>query len=253
MEQQGYVKLENQNGIGYITFYHPSSNAMPGYLLAEMVQKIEEANANTDIKVMVLQSEGRTFCAGASFDELLQLHDKESAVRFFMGFARVINVMRKTNKFIIAQVQGKAVGGGVGLIAAADYAMATEKAAIRLSELSIGIGPYVIAPAVKRKIGVAAFGELAINATTWHTAFWAREKGLFAKVFDSQSVLEDEVMVLAQKLATYDNVATARLKKDLWEGTENWDVLLPEKAQISAQLTLREYTRKNLKKFKKES
>ncbi len=252
MEQQGHVKLENQNGIGYITFYHPSSNAMPGYLLAEMVQKINEANANPDIKVMVLQSEGRTFCAGASFDELLQLHDKESAVRFFMGFARVINAMRKTNKFIIAQVQGKAVGGGVGLIAAADYVMATEKAAIKLSELSIGIGPYVIAPAVKRKIGVAAFSELSINATTWHTAFWAREKGLFAKVFDSQSVLEDEVMILAQKLATYDNIATAHLKKDLWEGTENWDALLPEKAKITAALVLQEFTKNKLKTFFKK-
>jgi len=154
MERQGYVKLEEQNGIGYITFYHPSSNAMPGYLLAELTQKLEQADADKQIKTIVLQSEGRTFCAGASFDELLQLQDKETAIRFFMGFARVINAMRQTHKFIIAKVQGKAVGGGVGLIAATDYAMATEKAAVKLSELSIGIGPYVIAPAVKRKIGV---------------------------------------------------------------------------------------------------
>jgi methylglutaconyl-CoA hydratase len=249
---KGSVNLNISNDIGTITFYHPSSNAMPGYLLEDLKNTIQEADVSKDIKVIVLQSEGRTFCAGASFDELIALNNFEEAVQFFMGFAKVINAIRATHKFIIAKVQGKAVGGGVGLIAAADYALATEKAAIKLSELSIGIGPYVIGPAVKRKIGVAAFSELAINATSWHTAFWAREKGLFAKVFESQSALEEESMLLAQKLATYDSNATKLLKRELWEGTEHWPELLAQKAEISAQLVLQDFTKSVLNKFKQK-
>ena len=249
--EKAYVKLEIIRQTGYITFHHPSSNAMPARLLKDLQKTIEQASQNEQIKCIVLQSEGRTFCAGASFDELMALKDMTQAVEFFMGFARVINAMRQTPQFIIVKVQGKAVGGGVGLIAAADYAMATDRAAVKLSELSIGIGPYVIAPAVKRKIGTAAFAEMSINATGWHTAFWAREKGLFAKVIDDLDSLNEEVEILADKLASYDPLATRLLKKEIWAGTENWEQLLAEKAQISAQLTLRDFTRENLKKLKK--
>ena len=168
-----YVKTEIIRSVGYITFHHPASNSMPSDLLKQLKENIEQAGKDDHIKSIVLQSEGRTFCAGASFDELMALRDMDSAVDFFMGFARVINAMRKVPKFVIAKVQGKAVGGGVGLIAGADYAIATDQSAVKLSELSIGIGPYVIAPAVKRKIGVSAFAEMSINASSWHTAFWA--------------------------------------------------------------------------------
>jgi methylglutaconyl-CoA hydratase len=248
---QAYVNFEIKNHIGYITFYHPAGNSMPSFLLRELKENIEKADADKKVKVIVLKSEGRTFCAGASFDELIQLDNQTDAVAFFMGFARVINAMRKAGKFILVQVQGKAVGGGLGIIAAADYAMATDMAAVKLSELSIGIGPYVIAPAVKRKIGSAAFSEMSINTTSWHTAFWAREKGLFAKVFDNQKELEEETDILAGKLASFDSEAMRLLKTEIWSGTENWDTLLAEKAQISANLTLRDFTKNILNTLKK--
>ena len=248
---QGYIKLDTINQVGYITFFHPSSNALPSYLLKELADKIQQAGTNPEIKSIVLQSEGRTFCAGASFDELLALKNEAQAVAFFMGFARVINAMRENPKFIIAKVQGKAVGGGVGLIAAADYALATDKAAVKLSELSIGIGPYVIAPAVKRKMGQAAFSEMAINATKWHTAFWAREKSLFAQVVDHQDDLNEAAETLSEKLARYDVNATRLLKHEIWTGTENWPNLLAEKAQLSARLVLQDFTKTFLKNFKK--
>jgi len=246
-----YVKTEIIRSVGYITFYHPASNSMPSDLLKQLKESIEQADKDEQIKSIVLQSEGRVFCAGASFEELMALRDMDVAVAFFMGFARVINTMRKASKFIIVKVQGKAVGGGVGLIAAADYAMATDKAAVKLSELSIGIGPYVIAPAVKRKVGISAFSEMSINASAWHTAFWAREKGLFAKVFDDGEQLNNEVEILAEKLASYDPTATELLKKEIWKGTEDWDKLLAEQAEISARLTLRDFTRQKLESFKK--
>ena len=249
--KNGHISLETRNKVGYITFMHPASNSFPSQLLSELVHIIKQADADTQINSIVLQSEGRTFCAGASFDELLQLDNHADAVAFFMGFANVINAMRKTSKFIIAKVQGKAVGGGVGLIAAADYAVATDAAAVKLSELSIGIGPYVIAPAVRRKIGTAAFSELSINATTWHTAFWAREKGLFAQVTDNLSQLNDAVELLAEKLATYDREATAQLKREVWSDAENWDELLKQKAKISAGLVLQEFAKKTLNNLKK--
>ncbi len=247
---QAFVKLEVANGVGIITFFHPSSNAMPGALLKQLADTIKQAGADENIKVIVLQSEGKTFCAGASFQELMALQDFEPAVQFFMGFANVINTMREIPKFIIAKVQGKAVGGGVGLIAAADYAMATDAAAIKLSELSIGIGPYVIAPAVKRKIGVAAFSELSINATAWHTAFWAREKGLFGKVFENVDRMNDETEILAGKLSKYDVNATKLLKQEIWRGTEHWPELLQEQARKTARLVLQDFTKDYLQKYK---
>ncbi len=247
---QGYVNLAINNHIATITFYHPSSNALPSYLLEQLVSTFQSASQDKSVRTIILQSEGRTFCAGASFDELLALKDHETAVQFFMGFANVINIMRQVPQFVIVKVQGKAVGGGVGLIAAADYAMATDKAAIKLSELSIGLGPYVIAPVIKRKIGVAAFSELSINATSWHTAFWAREKSLYAKIWPSQTELGDAVETLAAKLSEYDPLATALLKKELWDGTEHWSTLLAEKAQISARLVLQDFAKAFLNKFK---
>ncbi len=246
--KQGKITIEIRNKVGYITFFHPASNSFPSKMLQELTETFRSLNQNDEVKSIVLQSEGRTFCAGASFDELLQLDNHTDAVKFFMGFANVINEMRKTDKFVIAKVQGKAVGGGVGLIAAADYAMATDMAAVKLSELSIGIGPYVIAPAVKRKIG-SAFTEMSVNATKWHTAFWAREKGLFAQVYDHQDTLNDEVEMLAEKLASYDVIATQKLKREIWLGTENWDSLLAEKAEISAGLVLQEFTKNKLQSF----
>jgi len=247
---RGKIQVDIRNSVGYITFYHPASNSFPSNLLAELAQTFADLDQNTELKSIVLQSEGPTFCAGASFDELLQLDNHNDATAFFMGFANVINAMRKTNKFIIAKVQGKAVGGGVGLIAASDYAMATDLAAVKLSELSIGIGPFVIAPAVKRKIG-SAFAEMSINASKWHNAFWAREKGLFAQVLDNQKQLDNEVTLLAEKLAAYDVVATQKLKREIWQGTEHWDHLLAEKAEISAGLVLQEFTKQKLQSFKK--
>ena len=248
---QGTVNLDIINSVGYITFFHPSSNAMPGYLLKQLTETLEQAGNDDHIKVIVLQSEGRTFCAGASFDELMALENLDQAIEFFMGFARVINTMRQLPKFVITKVQGKAVGGGVGLIAASDFSIASEQAAVKLSELSIGIGPYVIAPAVRRKIGTAAFSELSIDATTWHTAYWAREKGLYAKVYDTQDELQKETEILAEKLAGYDPEATRLLKQELWTGTENWNDLLAEKARISARLVLRDFTKDFLRKFRK--
>jgi methylglutaconyl-CoA hydratase len=247
---EAYVNLEINNHTGYITFFHPASNSLPSGMLKKLKETIEKADADANIKVIVLKSEGRTFCAGASFDELIRLDNFDDAVAFFMGFAKVINAMRKSEKLIIVPVQGKAVGGGVGIIAAADYALATDLAAVKLSELSIGIGPYVIAPAVKRKIGTGAFSELSVNATNWHTAFWAREKGLYAKVLDNQKDLEETLSLLVEKLASFDTEAMRLLKREIWSGTENWDKLLAEKAKISARLVLRDFTKNVLKKYK---
>ncbi len=249
----GFIKFTKENkNIGRIKFYHPSSNSFPSFLLKELENTLLYANEDESVKVILLESEGRTFCAGASFDELLQLKNHAEAVEFFMGFARVINAMRKNKKLIITKVQGKAVGGGVGLIAASDFVQAHESAAIKLSELSIGIGPYVIAPAVKRKIGIAAFSQLSINATKWHNAYWAKEKGLYSEVWDSKEQLEKETEYLMEKLASYDSIALQKLKEEIWEGTENWDKLLAEKAEISASLVLQEFAQKKIQTLKKK-
>jgi len=247
----GNVTLHiNQNGVATISFYHPAQNSLPASLLDELTRQIEIAGNTIQTRVILLKSEGeRTFCAGASFDELLQIKDKEAGAIFFSGFARVINACRKSPKIIIARVQGKAVGGGVGIAAAADYCMATEAAAIKLSELAIGIGPFVISPAVIRKVGLPAFSQLTIRAGDFQTAQWAKEKGLYNDVYPDISSLDDAVDALAQKLASYHPEALAGLKQILWEGTGDWDNLLNERAAISGELVLSDFTQHALQRF----
>ncbi|MFQ3239428.1 MAG: methylglutaconyl-CoA hydratase [Olleya marilimosa] len=248
---QAYVNQSIENNIGYITFFTPEHNAMPSPILKQLELAIKDAGKNDDIKVIVLKSGGeRTFCAGASFTELVAIDNLEEGKRFFSGFANVINAMRKCPKLIIGRVQGKAVGGGVGLASATDYCLATKFAAIKLSEISIGIGPFVIEPAVTRKMGQTAFSQMTIDAESFFTAEYAKEKGLYANVFDTVEALDDAVDSLAAKLASYNPEALLELKRVLWEDTNEWCVSLLERAEISGKLVLSDFTKEKLKSYK---
>ncbi|RZS99881.1 enoyl-CoA hydratase/isomerase family protein [Aquimarina brevivitae] len=248
---QPYVNITTDNGVGTIEFFHPAHNSLPGDILAKLAQTITEAGKDEAIKVIVLKSGGnRTFCAGASFKELININDAETGKVFFSGFANVINAMRKCPKFIIGRVQGKTVGGGVGLASATDYCMATKFAAIKLSELNIGIGPFVVGPAVERKLGLSAMSQIAIDANSFYEAEWARDKGLFTKVFEDTETLDQEVKAFAEHLATYNPDAMTEMKNAFWAGTEDWDTLLAERAVISGRLVLGEFTKETLKRFK---
>ncbi len=241
-----------ENSVATVEFGHPASNSFVAELLDRLTDELNKLSDNQAISVIVLKSEGdRAFCGGASFDELMAITNLDEGKVFFSGFANVINAMRNCKKVIVGRVQGKTVGGGVGLAAACDYVFASENAAIRLSELSIGIAPLVIAPAVERKIGKAALAELSLSPTEWKNAYWAKEKGLFAKVFSSLKELDKELDFFTQKLSTYNPDALYEWKKVLWEGTENWDQLLSERAAITGALVLSEFTRNALSKFKK--
>lgn len=245
-----YSKIENR--IATIEFGHPASNSFPGELLQRLTEEIDTIGNNPDVNIIILRSEGEgAFCAGASFDELLAVNSLEDGAVFFSGFANVINAMRRCPKLIIGRIHGKAVGGGVGLAAACDYALATEGSAIKLSEFTIGIGPFVIAPAVERKVGTAALAELTLAAHEWKNAYWAQEKGLYAKVLENIADLDKELDILTSKLASYNPDALTAMKKVLWEGTENWDTLLAERAKISGTLVLSDFTKKALSQFRK--
>ena len=247
----GGVRTVIDGGIGTISFYHPQSNSLPGRVLAALATNITECAHDPAVNVLVLRSDGdRAFCAGASFDELLEINDTAAGQAFFMGFAHVINAMRLCPKFIIARVQGKAVGGGVGLAATADYTLARDSAAIKLSELAVGIGPFVVGPAVERKIGHAAFGALAIDSGTWRSANWAREKGLYGDTFADNTALDSAVDNLAAELAVCSPAAMAAIKQILWQGTENWDTLLAQRAEISGQLVVSDFAVNAIQKFK---
>jgi methylglutaconyl-CoA hydratase len=250
--QNGSLYTHIQNNIATIEFGHPASNSFPSELLERLTKELILVGNNDEVSIIILKSEGeKTFCAGASFDELVAISNLEEGKQFFSGFANVMNAMRTCGKLIIGSVQGKAVGGGVGLAAACDYVFATENAAIKLSEFTIGIGPFVIEPAVSRKIGISGTAELTLDATNWKNAYWAKEKGLYAKVFKTQKELDAEVEILANKLASYNSTALVEMKKVLWKGTENWTDLLAERAAVSGELVLSEFTKKALEKFKK--
>ena len=246
-----YVKTSIENNIATIVIFHPAHNSLPGDILAKLVEAIHEVGSNDQVKVVVLKSGGaRTFCAGASFKELISIDDAETGRVFFSGFANVINAMRKCPKFIIGRIQGKTVGGGVGLAAATDYCMASKFASIKLSELNVGIGPFVVGPAVERKLGLTGMSQIAIDANSFYDAEWARQKGLYAQVYESTEVLDEAVQSFAENLCNYNPEAMKEMKKVLWAGTENWDTLLAERAVISGRLVLSEFTKETLKMFK---
>ena len=249
---EAYVRLEvASNGVGVIEFFHPASNSLPGAILNQLAETITACGQDPSVKVLVLRSGGeRAFCAGASFDELMAIDNPAQGLEFFSGFAKVINAMRTCPKFVIGRVQGKAVGGGVGLAAAVDVCMATQYASVKPSELAIGIGPFVVGPAVERKMGVASMGALAIDARAWKDAQWASQQGLYAEVFDDVKALDEAVQRLADDLAKSNPEAMAALKQTLWQGTEHWDELLLERAAISGELVLSEFTRNAIRAFK---
>ena len=247
---EAYVNQNIQNGISTIEFFHPAHNSLPGTILAELVKNIHDAGSNNKVKVIVLKSGGaRTFCAGASFEELININDAETGKVFFSGFANVINSMRKCPKFIIGRIQGKTVGGGVGIASATDYCMATKFASIKLSELNLGIGPFVVGPAVERKLGLSGMSQIAIDANSFYSADWSKQKGLFMQVYESTEEMDKAIQSFAEKLCSYNPDAMKEMKKVFWSGTEDWDDLLAERAAISGRLVLSDFTKETLKKF----
>lgn len=247
----GHVSHKIEHGVATIEFFHPSSNSLPGAILTDLAKTINDIGIDNRVNVIVLRSAGdKAFCAGASFDELMAIQNEAEGKKFFSGFAHVINAMRKCHKLIIGRVQGKAVGGGVGLIAATDYAIATEDASVKLSELAIGIGPFVVGPAVERKVGNSAFAALAIDATEWRSAEWAKRHGLYSEVHRTVLEVDDSVNNLAERLSHSSPAAMAQLKKIFWQGTDHWDELLGDRAAISGRLVLSDFTRNAINKFK---
>ena len=246
-----YVKLKIENEIGTIEFFHPQSNSLPSHVLNKLSETITAAGKNDEVKVIILRSGGdRAFCAGASLDELMAIEDESQGKQFFSGFANFINVARKCPKFIIGRVQGKAVGGGVGMASSMDYCFATKYAFVKLSELAIGIGPFVVGPPIERKIGLAAFSQLSINATEWHSAQWAKEKGLFAEVYETAEEMDVAIQTLAEKLASSNPDSMRGLKQVMWEGMDHWDNLLLERAAMSGRWVLSDFTQKTLSRLK---
>lgn len=252
--QEAYVHHTTVDGIATIEFYHPQKNSLPGDLLRELAATIRKVGADANTKVIVLRSGGeKVFCSGASFDELIAIENEAQGLRFFSGFAEVINAMRTVPQFIIARIHGKCVGGGVGVAAAADYAIAVQGADVKLSELAVGIGPFVVGPAVERKLGVSAFSQLAIDASMWRPAEWAKQKSLFAELHDTAEGMDDSINRLATTLAKSHPAAMQEMKQIFWKGTEDWDSLLLERAAISGRLILSEFSKNFIAAFKKKA
>ena len=248
----GTIETIINGNIATLLFFHPSSNSFPSTLLQQLTDEINALSKNDSVSIIILKSAGTgAFCAAASFDELLSVSNYEEGSSFFSGFANVINAMRKCPKLIIGRIHGKAVGGGVGLASACDYSFATTKSEIKLSEIAIGIGPFVIEPAVSRKIGKMAMSEMTLNPTAWKTSKWAFEKGLFSEVFENIEDLDIRLEEYTNELSSYNPDALLEMKKVLWEGTSHWDSLLYERAAISGRLVLSDFTKNALEKFKK--
>jgi methylglutaconyl-CoA hydratase len=251
MSEEAYVKHHIENKIAIVEFFHPAKNSLPSHLLTKLSKTITDLGNTEEVLVIILKSGGdRTFCAGASFNELVAIEDEQTGKAFFSGFANVINAMRKCPKFIIGRVQGKTVGGGVGLAAAMDYCMATQHSAIKLSELNIGIGPFVVGPAIERKMGISAMSQIAIDANAFYSPVWALNKGLYTQIFETTEILDEAVLEMAKNLCEYNPEAVKLMKQMFWRGTEDWDELLIERAEISGRLVLSSFTKEKLEKYR---
>lgn len=246
----GGVRLDVVRGIATVQFSHPKGNSLPGALLRRLAASVDSLAASPDARVIVLRSEEPgPFCAGASFDELRSIADPAQGKEFFMGFARLILAMRRAPKFVVARVHGRTVGGGVGLAAASDFVVAHDSAQVKLSELAVGIGPFVVGPVIERKIGLAAFQSLAVDASEWRDAQWAERHGLFSRVVSTAGELDGYVDGLAARLAASNPEAMALMKRAFWQGTEHWDTLLEQRAEMSGTLVLSDFTRRALAAF----
>ena len=248
--KNGFINLEIKNKIAILTFFHPKSNSFPSHLLSQLTDHFNQLSENEDVNVILLKSEGeKTFCAGASFDELIEIDNFEDGKNFFLGFANLVNAMRKCKKIIVGRIQGKAVGGGVGLVAATDYAIASKNASLRLSELALGLGPFVVGPPIERKIGEEAFSNMSLDCE-WRSAEWGKQHGFYTEVYDTIKELDEHVNKFVKTLSERSPEALAELKKVFWEGTEHWDKLLEERAESSGRLVLSDYTKNFINNFK---
>jgi methylglutaconyl-CoA hydratase len=248
-----YVTSTRKGPLQVVEFYHPQSNSLPRTLLTQLAAAITAAGEDPEVKLILLQSGGeKVFCAGASFDELASITTAAEGLRFFSGFAEVINAIRTSPLLVIGRIQGKCVGGAVGLAAAVDYALATDAAQVKLSELAVGIGPFVVGPAVERKIGLAAFSQLAIDATQWRSAEWAHQRGLFAERYEDIAGLDEGINRLITQLLQSSLAALKEIKKICWEGTEHWTQLLQHRASISGRLLLTEESKKAIERLTKK-
>lgn len=247
----GFVRATAANGIGVLSFYHPKGNSLPAAMLRELAEGVDRLGFDKSVQVIILRSEGTgPFCAGASFDEFTSIRDAEAGRQFFMGFANLILAMRRCPKFILARVHGKVAGGGVGIVAAADYSLAMVSASVRLSELAVGIGPFIVGPVIERRVGSGSFSAMAIDAE-WRDGHWAERHGLYSRLCDVQTELDAHLDALAHTLAKSNPEAMAELKTTFWAGTDHWEELLRERAKMSGRLVLSDHTKRAIEEFRR--
>ena len=246
----GDVVVTIADGIGTIRFHHPKGNSLPGALLRRLAEAVTWVGMDPAARVIVLRSEGTgAFCAGASFDELVEINDAESGEEFFSGFARVILAMIRAPKFVLVRVHGRTAGGGVGIAAAGDYTFACTGASSKLSELAVGIGPFVVGPVIERRVGRGPYAAMAVDVN-WRDAAWCEQHGLYARVLDDVALMDAAINALAGTLAASNPEAMAEMKRVFWEGTEHWEQLLASRARVSGRLVLSRFTRDAIAKFR---
>ena len=246
----GDVAVTIADGIGTIRFSHPKGNSLPGALLRRLAEAVSWVGMDPAARVIVLRSDGaKAFCAGASFDELVEINDAKTGEEFFSGFAKVILAMIRAPKFVIVRVHGRTAGGGVGLAAAGDYTFAATGASAKLSELAVGIGPFVVGPVIERRIGPGPFAAMATDVN-WRDAQWCEQHGLYARVLEDEADMDAAINALAGTLAASNPDAMAEMKRMFWEGTEHWESLLASRARVSGRLVLSRFTRDAIAKFR---
>lgn len=247
---EGTVQASVADGVGTVEFSHPKGNSLPAKLLDDLAGAITKLGNDAAARVIVLRSAGTgAFCAGASFDEFVTLADAEAGKRFFSGFSRVVLAMVRAPKFVLTRVHGRAAGGALGVIAASDYSIALRTASVKLSELQVGIGPFVVGVVIERKLGLAPFQSLAVHAD-WHDADWCERHGLYSALVDDEAALDVAVEAHAKRLASSNPDAMAEMKRIFWHDIGDWEERMNERAAMSGRMVFSNFTHAALTKFR---
>lgn len=185
------IDLKQKGSVWFLTLNRPEKrNAMNDVMMDEIIQVLLDAERE-EIRILVISGSGSSFCAGADLNWMRKMKDytlEENEVDSGR-LATLYRALRMARPVTMAVVNGPAIGGAVGIVAACDIALAVKDASFSFGEVHLGIIPAVIAPYIVEKTGVSVSRYYMLTGERFD-ATRAREIGLVHKVFDSAEELK---------------------------------------------------------------
>ncbi len=209
-----FIEERRDNGVVVLTLNRPEvHNAFNDELIATLTESLQVLNSDPSVRVVQLRGAGKSFSAGADLNWMQRMaqYSWEENYQDSLKLASLMSTLANMRMPTVAVVQGAAFGGGVGLVAACDFALASDKASFCLSEVKLGLIPAVISPYVVRAIGARAARRYFVTAERFD-ADTALRMGLVQEVVPHDTLTQraDEV---CDAIATNGPLAVREAKK----------------------------------------